>query len=727
MTPENYGDRMKEPNNSGLYIVLISVHGLIRGQDLELGRDADTGGQTKYVVDFAKALSQCPEVEKVHLVTRKITDESLDSEYGLEYEKISESAAIVRLPCGPDEYLPKESLWDYLDNFADNLYDYLNQNGMPDLIHSHYADAGYVATRLKHTTSIPVVHTGHSLGNDKRQRLMAAGMSSAELDERYNISRRIEAEEEVLAAADLVIASTNHEITQQYETYDYYQPEKMTVIPPGTDLNEFHPPELGEPAPRIAKSIRRFLDEPDKPIILALSRPDPRKNIAKLMQAYGESKDLQEIANLVIIAGNRDDIRQMDDGAQEVLSELLILIDYYDLYGKVALPKKHLAAEVPAIYRMAASSRGVFVNPALTEPFGLTLLESAASGLPFVATENGGPVDIVKNCGCGELIDPLDSNMISRTLKTLLLEDSKWRTFSSKGIANVAKKYSWQAHSKEYLKCVKSLVESFEPVSYSPAIVKRSRLIDRMIVTDLDKTLLSNTEGLKEFSEIIRLNRKTTAFGLATARRIDSVLAVIKKYNLPRPDIMISSLGTQIYYSQDLNISSDWENHVGHNWNPKAIKRLLSSIPGLSLQEDVNQSRFKISYHLNNSAKDVLSYEEIVSLLRQHDQSVNCFLTGGQHVDITPIRASKGLALRYVAQMWNIPLEHILVAGGGGTDEDLLAGNTLAVVVANRRHETLQHEYDKDHLYFAEKNNSFGMMEAMEHYNFFAEHPGVNK
>lgn len=712
---------MQEQKKSGLYIVLISIHGLIRGRNLELGRDADTGGQTKYVVDFAKALAEHPEVEKVHLVTRQIVDDSIDDDYGEEYEQISDGAAIVRIPCGPEHYLAKELLWDYLDNFADNLLHYLSQNGMPDLIHSHYADAGYVATQIKHTTSIPIVHTGHSLGHDKRQRLMAAGMSSAELEERYNISRRIDAEEEVLAAADLVIASTNHEITQQYETYDYYQPSKMTVIPPGTDLKQFHPPELGEPSPNIAKSIRRFLDDPNKPIILALSRPDPRKNIAKLMQAFGESKDLQELANLVIVAGNRDDIRSMDDGAQEVLSELLVLMDYYDLYGKVAIPKKHMAAEVPAIYRMAASSRGVFVNPALTEPFGLTLLESAASGLPFIATENGGPVDIVKNCGCGELIDPLSSDDIARALKKLLLEDDKWRSYSSKGITNVAKKYSWHAHAKHYIKAVRPVVESFEPISYSPVVTKSSRPVDRLIITDLDKTLLSNTQGLKEFSEIIRQNRKTTAFGLATARRLDSVLSVIKKYNLPRPDIIISSLGTQIYYSQELNSSSDWENHVGHNWNPKAIKRLLDPISGLSLQENENQSRFKISYHLNNSAPGVPSYDEIVSLLRQHDQSVNSFLSAGQDLDITPIRASKGLALRYVAHMWNIPLENVLVAGGGGTDEDLLVGNTLAVVVANRRHEQLVHDHDKEHLYFADKPNAFGVIEAIEHYNFFGE------
>ena len=58
----------------------------------------------------------------------------------------------------------------------------------------------------------------------------------------------------------------------------------------------------------------------------------------------------------------------------------------------------------------------MFVNPALTEPFGLTLIEAAASGLPFVATEDGGPRDIVANCKSGVLVDPLDSQALAEAL-----------------------------------------------------------------------------------------------------------------------------------------------------------------------------------------------------------------------------------------------------------------------------------------------------------------------
>ena len=75
------------------------------------------------------------------------------------------------------------------------------------------------------------------------------------------------------------------------------------------------------------------------------------------------------------------------------------------------------ATEVPALYRLCAQSRGVFVNPALVEPFGLTLIEASACGLPIVATNDGGPVDIIGNCDSGILVDVSHPQEISRALK----------------------------------------------------------------------------------------------------------------------------------------------------------------------------------------------------------------------------------------------------------------------------------------------------------------------
>ncbi|MES9882376.1 MAG: HAD-IIB family hydrolase [Sedimenticola sp.] len=707
-----------DEENRPMYLLLISVHGLIRGNELELGRDADTGGQTKYVVDLTKALAERKDVARVDLVTRRVIDPAVSSDYAKPLEPLCEKARIVRIDAGPEEYLAKELLWDHLDSFMDNLLNWLNdQPHMPDLVHSHYADAGYVGVRLSNLIGTPLVHTGHSLGRDKRLRLLAKGMEQEEINRRYHMDRRVDAEEEVMANADLVITSSHNEIEEQYGLYSHYQPGCMVVIPPGTNLSQFHPPRPEDTDPDFTENIARFLQEPRKPMVLALSRPDERKNILTLLEAYGESPELQERANLVIVAGTRDDIREMDRGPQTVLKDILLLIDYYDLYGKVAIPKQHRPDEVQDIYRLAANSRGVFINPALTEPFGLTLLEAAASGLPLVATENGGPADIIANCNNGMLIDPLDREAMVAALLAVLCDLECWQHFSLNGIENVRKHYSWHAHAESYMSRIKLLPLGYEHIPKAQPTKRPMRYRDRAIFTDLDQNLIGNQEGLLQFNEMMRDNRKCGTFGIATGRRLDSALSLMKLHTIPSPDVLITSLGTQIHYGKKLTADDFWREHIDHLWKPQSVRRLLSELPGLKPQGKMEQSRFKIAYHYDKA--EAPTVDEINDLLHKRELTCNVIHAFGQYLDIVPVRASKGQALRYVAQRWGIPLENILVAGGSGADEDMMRGNTMAVVVANRHHEELSQLVEQERIYFAEQGYAMGIIEALQHYDFF--------
>ena len=711
--------KRKRQSQRPLYIVLVSIHGLIRGHDLELGRDADTGGQTKYVVELARALGEREDVERVDLVTRLVEDPQVSPDYAEPVEQMCGKSRIVRIRCGEQGYLRKEMLWDSLESFSDNVLGYLKlQPRLPDVLHSHYADAGYVASRLSLQLGIPLVHTGHSLGLTKRKRLMAGGVKQAELESAYNISRRIEAEEMTLGVAERVITSTRQEIEQQYALYDFYQPDCMLTIPPGTDTKQFYPPRGDEKQSRIAQELRRFLKQPQKPLILALSRPDPKKNIVTLVEAYGESEELQKAANLVVVAGNRDDIQEMEPAARGVLNEILLAIDKHDLYGKVAYPKHHRPEEVAELYRLAAAGHGVFVNPALTEPFGLTLIEAAACGLPIVATEDGGPVDIIGNCANGYLIDPLDKIAMAASILELLNDREIWRRLSRNGIRGVRQHYSWKAHAENYLAAIRPLADK---ATRPPRIMKdrrRTPSCERVFISSLDLSLTGDGESLQRLMQMLQAHRREIMFGLATGRRLDDALAVLRQHRIREPDFLIASQGTEIYYGAELNPDEAWERHINHLWNPAAVRELLEEVPGLEIQPKRFQSPFKLSYYIDPGVAEI---QQVRQLLLRNEQAVNIVFSFGQFLDVLPIRASKGLALRWVASRLDFALERTLVAGVTAADTDMLMGNTMGAVVDSHHLAELSGLVNMERVYFSGSHGADGIMEAMEHYAFFEE------
>ncbi|XP_073132082.1 probable sucrose-phosphate synthase isoform X1 [Henckelia pumila] len=495
-----------------LYIVLISIHGLIRGENMELGRDSDTGGQVKYVVELARALGSMPGVYRVDLLTRQVSSPEVDWSYGEPTEMLpprnseglvnetgeSSGAYIIRIPFGPkDKYIPKELLWPHIPEFVDGALNHVIQMSKvlgeqigneypvwPVAIHGHYADAGDSAALLSGALNVPMILTGHSLGRDKLEQLLRQGrLSRDEINSTFKIMRRIEAEELSLDASEIVITSTRQEIDEQWRLYDGFDPilerklrarikrnvscygrfmPRTAVIPPGMEFNHITPhdgdmdteTEASEggksPDPPIWVEIMRFLSNPRKPMILALARPDQKKNLTTLVKAFGECRPLRELANLTLIMGNRDNIDEMSSSNASVLLSILKIIDKYDLYGQVAYPKHHKQVEVPEIYRLAAKTKGVFINPAFIEPFGLTLIEAAAHGLPIVATKNGGPVDIHRVLDNGLLIDPHDQQSIADALLKLVADKHLWAKCRANGLKNIHL-FSWPEHCKTYL------------------------------------------------------------------------------------------------------------------------------------------------------------------------------------------------------------------------------------------------------------------------------------
>lgn len=702
--------------HEGLYIALLNIHGLIRGHNLELGRDADTGGQTKYVLELARALSRHPDVWRVDILTRQVIDSKLDTDYAIPEEPIGDNAHIIRLPCGPKRYLRKENIWPYLDIFSDHILPHFRRVGRtPDVVHAHYADAGHVGQQLASLLNIPLVFTGHSLGRVKQQRLLEKGLSLKKIETQYAMSTRIEAEEATLDSADLVVTSTSQEIEEQYALYDNYHPKRSMVIAPGLDLSQFHPVRRLHHYGHIREQIEKFLHHPDKPMVLALSRADERKNLATLVRAYAENERLREKANLVIIAGTRDDLLKLDEGARKVLSQIFYLIDLYDLHGSVAYPKQHEPNDVAEIYRLAAKTRGVFVNPALTEPFGLTLLEAAASGLPIIATQDGGPRDIIQHCKNGELIDPLDADQMGETILEALENRSQWNRWSKNGIQGTSRHYSWDGHVNKYITALQKILIRYKKNRVSIPSSDKLSSIDRLLVCDIDNTLLGDRDALDRLMQVLQEHSGQIGFGIATGRTVDSVVKELQKWSVPIPDLLITSVGSEIYYGKPMQPDKNWRKHIDYRWSREKILKIMRKFKGLQLQPESEQLDHKISYNVDPKKMPLL--RDIRQELRKHDLHVNLIYSHEAYLDLLPIRASKGRALRYIAMKWGISTDMIMAAGDSGNDVCMLTGDTLGVVVGNHSVE-LRKLRGKPRIYFAEGHHAYGIMEGLDHFHF---------
>ncbi len=675
-----------------MFVLHIALQGCLRGHGVAYGITADTGGHIRYLLDLVAASSQDRDVARIVVATRLFRG-PLGADYAVPEERVSDKVTVVRLAGASDEYRTKEEMHAEVADYARNLVAWIAaQDRPPDLIHAHYADAAAVASLVKDRLGIPFVFTAHSLGRVKAA-VTGACPSCPEL------ARRIATEEAALARADLVIASSRDEAEVQYAHYGAYEPGHIRVLPPGSDLARF---AAARRNPRVEATIDRFLDDPGKPVLLALARPVARKNLAALVRAYGESPALQVRANLVLVAGTREDIDTLDGDMAATMRDLLVLIDRYDLYGRVAYPKTHRPEDVPAIYAQARIRGGLFVNPALNEPFGLTLLEASAAGLPLVATDSGGPNDIVELCGNGLLVDPRDPGAIASACLTILTDPALYARCVAGG-ARAAAAYDWDRHAARYHTLLRALLTP-EPPLPTPR---------QLLVCDIDNTLVGCEAALGIFRRW-RSRQAELAFGVATGRSFHSAMAVLEQQASPRPQVMITSVGSEIYHldANGVTYTADvpWRQRIASDWDRAAIHARCAAIAGLTPQGPLEQRALKLSFFGDAATarrvRDALDRAGLPAcVIHSHDR----------YLDVLPAGASKGTAVDHVRALYGLPERAVFVAGDSGNDVEMLRVRVQAIIVANYSDELASNAALR-HSYVARASHARGIIEGVGHF-----------
>ncbi len=392
---------------------MLSVHGYFDPEPI-LGA-TDTGGQVTYVLELSKHLAElgC----KVDIYTRIFEDRT-------EIDPVTAGVRVVRIPCGSNEFIRKEDLFPYLDEFVDNMLSYIKQNKLNyEVFHSHYWDAGYVSMRLTEKLGTHFFYTAHSLGAWKKEQM---GGDEEAMEKLFKFSQRIHWENIIYRKARAQTVTTIDGKENYKRLYDFESPN-LIIIPPGVDTKRFRPLREGEKEGK--------LDSPDN-FVFALSRIDSNKGHDFLIRAFAKVRK-QSDAVLLIGGGSKNPKQHEID----VKTNLLKLVDELGLGDSVRFTG-YIPDELLATYYRKAK---VFVLPSKYEPFGMTTLEAMSCGTPVVATRFGGIKDDLEDQVDSLLIDPSDPEELSGAILKVLTDKETASRLSKNGLETIRNTFSWES------------------------------------------------------------------------------------------------------------------------------------------------------------------------------------------------------------------------------------------------------------------------------------------
>jgi len=455
-----------------MHLAFINPQGNFDPNDSHWTAHPDFGGQLVYVKQLALAMGELD--HQVDIVTRQIVDPEWP-EFAAPTDGYPghPNVRILRIPCGPQEFLPKEELWPYLGSqFVPRLLSRYEQEGARlDAVTAHYGDGGLCAA-LAGDRGVSFSFTAHSLGAQKMDKLKVSRRNLAEIDAHYHFIQRIMAERLAMNRSAVNITSTSQERYSQY-THNAYRgavdptnDERFAVVPPGVAMEIFdrsarfaHEEEVHT---HVQEALERDLESERLrlPCIVASSRLDPKKNHLALLEAFAGSETLRQSANIVIITSDLDnplsDYRSSGLSERAVLDCLMELIERSHLRGQISMFALRGQGELAAGYRFFAGLHSVFALTALYEPFGLAPLEAMAAGLPAVVTKFGGPSESLRSGDeeYGILVDPNDPVEVSTGLYSLTGNRARWQRYADAGYNRVLSQFTWKRTAEGYLEAL---------------------------------------------------------------------------------------------------------------------------------------------------------------------------------------------------------------------------------------------------------------------------------
>ncbi|XP_004287544.1 PREDICTED: sucrose synthase-like [Fragaria vesca subsp. vesca] len=483
-------------------VVIMSPHGYF-AQDNVLGYP-DTGGQVVYILDQVRALEnemlkrikeQGLDITPRILIVTRLLPDAVGTTCGQRLEKVygTQYSDIIRVPFRTEKgivrrWISRFEVWPYLEAYTEDVATELLKEfqGKPDLIVGNYSDGNIVASLLAHKFDVTQCTIAHAL---EKTKYPDSDLYWKKLEDKYHFSCQFTADLIAMNQTDFIITSTfqeiagNKETVGQYESHlaftmpglyrvvsgiDCFDP-KFNIVSPGADMDIYFPytekerrltsfhSEIEELLYNQVENKEHLcvLNDKNKPIIFTMARLDRVKNITGLVEWYGKNAKLRELVNLVVVAGDRRK-ESKDNEEKAEMKKMYELIDTYKLNGQFRWISSQMnRVRNGELYRYIADTKGAFVQPAVYEAFGLTVVEAMTCGLPTFATCKGGPAEIIVNGKSGYHIDPYNGDKAADILVDFFekckADPSHWDKISQGGLKRIEEKYTWQIYSERLL------------------------------------------------------------------------------------------------------------------------------------------------------------------------------------------------------------------------------------------------------------------------------------
>jgi D-inositol-3-phosphate glycosyltransferase len=489
----------------------------------------DSGGQNVYVAEVARSLAN--QGFLVDIYTRR---ESGEVEETVIFD---EGVRVIHISAGPETAIPKELLFDYMDEFTANILDYIHRFQLAyDLVHAHFWLSGMVAIRLKKQFDVPFVITFHALGAVRQIHQGNADKFPAQ---------RVEIEREIMWHAEKIIAECPNDMKDMMELYRAPQ-DKIEIIPCGYNPQDFYPIDKQEAKRALSlDSSYRY--------ILQLGRIVPRKGIDNVLEAFARMHREIPDLRLLIVGGDTAD---MEVGQE--FRRLNAICAKHDISNKVIFTGQQPREQLKYYY----SAAELFITTPWYEPFGITPLEAMACGTPVIGSDVGGIAYTVRKNETGDLVSPRQPQQLASKMLSLLQDSQRLDVMRKKAVQHVEDHFTWKIVGEQ----IADLYEQLIP----KRIEQRELQHLKSYFQQASQAFLQAAESLpahivkvsNEICRVLTAGGKILVCGNggSAAESQHFVAELVGRFEIPeRPAYPVLSLNT------DTSVLTAWANDFGYD------------------------------------------------------------------------------------------------------------------------------------------------------------------